>query len=336
MKKKLITLPLSLCMLFGLMSYMICCGDNDSDNKTFTEQGITYTLSEDKQSYVVSACDKQKTDTANILSVYNEKPITTIADGAFKLCDGLKNIIIPDSVTSIGLLSFAGCDALTDVTIGNGVTTIGERAFQMCKTLQNLTIGNNVTEIGSYAFGWCNELENVYISSMENWCQINFAYESSNPLSNGANLYLNDELITNLTIPNSISSISPYAFFHCKSLKSVSIPDNVISIGERSFKTCDQLTNVTIGNGVTVIGESAFSYCAQLTSVTIGNSVTTIENLSFAGCFSLTKIYYTGTEKKWEDIHNNIDTLPTYYYSENPPTESGNYWRYVNGIPTVW
>ena len=96
--------------------------------------------------------------------------------------------------------------------------------------------------------------------------------------------------LTNVTIGNSVTSIGNKAFFDCSVLTSVTIPDSVTAIGSQAFYYCSGLTSVTIGGSVTSIGGAAFSGCSSLTSITIGNSVTSIGGAAFSGCSSLTSI----------------------------------------------
>ena len=107
-------------------------------------------------------------------------------------------------------------------------------------------------------------------------------------IGNGA--FVNCNLLTSITIPNSITSIGDGAFFGCSGLISIKIPDNVISIGSSAFQNCSGLTSVTIGNSVTSIGNIAFSNCTSLTSITIPNSVTSIGGAAFYNCSGLTSI----------------------------------------------
>ena len=96
--------------------------------------------------------------------------VTSIGDSAFWGCSGLTNITIPDSVTSISEYAFSGCCDLTSVTIGNGVTSIGDGAFSDCDGLTSVTIGNSVTNICDWAFDGCSGLTDItYHGTMAQW-----------------------------------------------------------------------------------------------------------------------------------------------------------------------
>ena len=101
---------------------------------------------------------------------------------------------------------------------------------------------------------------------------------------------IKDKTVTDITIPDYVTSIGSYAFYGCSSLTSVTIPDSVTSIGYSAFDGCSDLTSVTIGEGVTSIGSGAFWNCSGLTSVTIPDSVTSIGSGAFAGCGKLVSI----------------------------------------------
>ena len=176
--------------------------------------------------------------------------VTSIGEYAFYYCKGLTSIEIPNSVTSIGDNAFYGCSALTSIEIPNSVTSIGDNAFMACTGLTSVVIPNTVTSIGHSAFEGCSALKSI-------------------------------------EIPNSVTSIGNYAFMACTGLTSVVIPNSVTSIGWFVFYGCSGLTSIEIPNSITSIGDNAFDGCSGLTSIEIPNSVTSIGDNAFGRCSNL-------------------------------------------------
>ena len=204
------------------------------------------------------------------------------------------DLIIPselDGHTVSGIRGFR-FSTITSVTIPDTVTNLGDQSFSFCSFLTNVTIPDSVTSIGSESFFSCRSLAGVYITDIEAWLRIDFCggKHSSNPLDGAHNLYLNSQLVTDLVVPDTITSIRPYAMNGCTSLTSVTIPTSVTSVGYRAFSDCTSLTSVTIPDSVTSIGDYAFSDCTSLTSITIPNSVTSIANGAFQSCEALTNV----------------------------------------------
>ena len=170
------------------------------------------------------------------------------------------------------------------------VTSIHSEAFSFCSALTSVSIPSSMTWIKYSAFIFCRNLTSVYISDIAAWCSIDFTNSASNPLAYGAELYLNGQVIKDLTIPDNVTKIGAYAFSGCSSLTSVTIPSSVTSIGGWTFSDCISLTSVTIPSSVTSIGGKAFSGCSSLTSVTIPSGVKTIETGTFRYCTSLTSV----------------------------------------------
>ena len=232
------------------------------------------------------------------------KGITNISSNAFQSCSNLTSVTIPDNVTNIDYRAFYNCTGLTSVMIGNGVTNIGGSAFNNCSKLESVVIPSTVTNIGSDAFYSCRKIKKIYITDVTAWCNISGLSASSLTFYGGSEggsdkeLYLNNELVTSLVIPDGVTLIPSSAFANFYKLTSVVIPDSVTSIEERAFRRSG-LTNVTIPNGVTNIGRYAFDSCKHLMEVIIPNSVTSIDQGAFGYC----------------SILNNITLLPT-----TPPT----------------
>lgn len=96
----------------------------------------------------------------SLTSVIVPNSVTTIGVSAFGACCKLESINIPNTVTSIGTYTFSGCSNLTSITIPNTVTSIGNNAFYGCTGLTSITIPHSVTEIRAYAFEKCTAIFN--------------------------------------------------------------------------------------------------------------------------------------------------------------------------------
>ena len=227
-------------------------------------------------------------DCYNLTTLSIPNSITTIGEYAFNHCYRLTSLSIPNTVTAIGDYAFDRCSGLTSVILPESVTNIGKYAFSGIG-LTSITIPNSVTSIGDIAFG--SNITEVHISDIAAWCNITFNSSNANPLYYAHHLFLNDTEITNLIIPDGVTSIGNYACYNCDGLTSVTIPIGVTSIGSSAFCYCDGLTSVTIPNGVTSIGGIAFYGCCSLTSVTIPNSVTSFGNGAF---YNVPNIKYSG------------------------------------------
>jgi len=186
--------------------------------------------------------------------------------------------------------AFCGLNSLISVTISEGVKSISMGAFVNCSNLTNVTIGNDVISMDIGAFDACYALTGVYINDLAKWCSIDFANMYGNPLYHAKNLYVNGILVTDIVVPEGVTSIGDGVFAGWTGLNSIIIPDSVESIGDSAFYGCTGLTSVTICDGVASIGDSAFLGCTGLTSITIPDSVTSLGESAFNACGGLTSI----------------------------------------------
>lgn len=153
--------------------------------------------------------------------------------------------------------------------------------------MTTLTVGNGINSIEENVFKNCDALSSVYIKDLSAWCNINFKGVSSDysdipystPLHKGAKLYLNNNELTELVIPDDVKIIGGCAFYGCPSITSVTIGDGVTEIGWYAFRKCPSLTSATIGNNITVVERGAFADCTSLNKVSFGESVKKLRRL---------------------------------------------------------
>ena len=260
---------------------------------------------------------------ANIKTLIIEDGVVNIGNYAFSNCSYLNKVTIGSSVVIIGNYSFYYCINLTGVTIPGSVITIGNNAFYYCSSLTDITIPSSVVTVGNNAFYLCSSLTSINV-------------DPANPVYSSTDGVLFNKVQTTLitypagkigsyNIPNSVTTISAYAFGNCDSLTSVTIPSSVSTIGNYAFVICNNLTSIDVDaantmyasidgvlfnkaqttlitypagktgsyavpNSVTVVYSGAFDNCEGLTSITIPNSVTTIGDFAFEACSSLTDI----------------------------------------------
>lgn len=163
------------------------------------------------------------------------------------------------------------------------VTSIGVKAFAESNQFESITIPDSIGSIGEGAFDCREDLSKVYINSLENWCKIDFKDSGSQPMCNFADLYINGNLLTDLTVPDSITSINNYTFSGCTSITSVTLPNCITKICDDAFSFCDNLEKVEFGHELKSIGNYAFAY-TSLKNITIPDSVTYIGDYAFSCC----------------------------------------------------
>ena len=266
--------------------------------------------------------------------------VTAIGDYAF-FYNKVTSVIIPNTVTSIGMEAFYYCNKLTDITIPNSVYSIGDQAFRgtlwynnqpdglvyaglvvydykgNTPSGANITLRDGTIGIADYALAYWSGLTGITIpNSVINIGDGAFSHctgltsitipNSVSKIGHAVFFYCSG--LTNVTIPSSVTSIGSVAFNGCTGLTSITIPNSIISIDVGAFSGCSSLANVNIPNSVTTIGNSAFSGCSSLVSVNIPDSVTSIGNGAFSGCNGLTNITVE-SGNPYFDSRNNCNAI---------------------------
>ena len=233
------------------------------------------------------------------------------------------NLVI--NAQTINAFSFYGI-TVNNITIGENTTAIGENALcTFYKTINVLNIGANVKNIGASAFNdsfiWLTKV--YYSGDASGWASINFDDIDSNPLYNGANLYLNNNLLKEITINS--ESVNNYAFYNCDTLTNVTFGENVKKIGKYAFNECTKLTTITMPSGLSSIGEYAFNECTKLTTITIPSGLSSIGRYAFYKCNVLSKVNYLGTIDNWVSI--------AFETGSNPLSQNAG--LYINDVKQV-
>ena len=267
----------------------------------------------------------------NLRGAYSVKEGTRIiCDGAFGWCYSLSNIVIPDSVSSIGEWAFSDCSSLKYISIPKSVICLNGNPFVnwdgkleclspnfiyeddvlfnkdkskiisfRIQNIESYIIPDSVTSIGNGAFSGCSFLSSIVIpdsvtsigdGAFSGCSSLSSIVIPKSVTSIGDSAFFGCSSLSNIVIPNSVTSIGDSAFSNCSSLSSIVIPESVTSIGDRAFSGCRSLSSIVIPNSVTSIGEWAFSDCSSLKYISIPKSVICLNGNPFSGCSSLSNI----------------------------------------------
>ncbi len=231
--KKIFALLIALLMVATL----VACANDDTGNpleslgandNSYTDEDcgkgtFTYEASEDGHyeitGYSVNNADLHELE---IPAEINEIAVTSIADEAFKSCNYITSVTIPDTVKYIGDFAFYDCDKLEKVNIADSVQKLGVGVFRDCAILNNVALPEPLVEIPDQLFWNCPSLSAI---------------------SSGKN----------------IEVIGIGAFYNCDAFTAISFPSTVKEIGEMAFYGCDNLVNIAVPASVEKVGDTAFS-----------------------------------------------------------------------------
>lgn len=161
------------------------------------------------------------------------------------------------------------------VILPKNLKTIGEGAFRFCESLESVVIPDGVTGIGNYAFGCCSNMKSVKFPE--------------GLMNMGYNAFYQCYALTTLDLPSSLKTISSSAFADLRNLTTVSLPEQLETIGDNAFNGCKNLKEILIPKGTQTIGYAAFYECNSLEKVTIPASVTAVNN-AFTYCKNLKEV----------------------------------------------
>ncbi len=209
-----------------------------------------YTVGNSTYTYTILTDDTVKitkykgTDESIVIpSEIDGKKVTVIGSSAFYGFKSLKNIEIPDGITSIENYAFCQCWSITSLSVPESVTSIGTGAFRFCGDLKEIKLPSNLTVLSDSLFGADANLEYITFGDAEK----------------------TDTVI----IPETVQKIGNYVFMNCEKIKNIKLPSNLKSIGKTCFQGCISLTGLFIPQSVESIGGGIFGDCDALQSVEI-------------------------------------------------------------------
>lgn len=287
---------------------------NISKYKSVTVEGIRYTLDSEKNEWYVNKAVDRSLERVSIEKEIFDVPVTYIADNAFRDCENLEKVKIPDSVKSIGESAFYncsaletvnlpediwvlegnlfyGCSSLKEISIPDSVQLIYACAFQNCKSLKSIDIPNNVQQLDRNVFAGCTDLEfarlPIRLLGDGYYSSYNKVFGSSDSIS--------------IELSEESTSISASVFRDWTNLKSITIPESVTKIDSKAFSGCTALESVRIPKSVSKIYLDTFSDCSSDLVVSVPHDTDIIDevgttyNLGFlnSGTSSLDELIFS-------------------------------------------
>ena len=201
--------------------------------ETAPSEGLQFTSNGDGTCYLsgIGTC----TDRDIVIpSVHNGERVTAIGVSVFYGNQGLRSVVIPNGVTTIGDSAFRD-SGLKTVVIPDSVTVIEKYAFNGCEKLTDVIIGKKVTRIGDSAFGHCVSL-------------------------------------TSVLLPDSVTTMGKNVFYGCTALQNVIFGSGMKHIGYGAFDSCSALSSVTLGGDLEAINDRAFFNCVSLVEIRFGGT----------------------------------------------------------------
>ena len=266
-------------------SYLRIYTDAASDNEKWYQNWNSYTAT---RPFGDSTYNYQK------LKVYYNVPLKEFNYWS-NLNKDATSIVIPSYISFLPEYIFMDCENIESIDLSQtSFQIIPKGCFSGCNSLAEIKFPNSLESCENDSFLGCNSLTRVYISDISKYMGITFKTEDSHPHTQKWDLYVKNQKISKLTIPNGVSSINDYAFQNCN-LDGVEIPNSITSIGTSAFLNCSSIQNIIIPESVEIIRSNAFGGCTGLSHIFIPSTVTTMTIGStcspFNSCLSTMEIY---------------------------------------------
>ncbi len=241
------------------------------------ESGCRYTLINNNSEYEITS-DGDASGHVIIEDTYRGKPVTRIAESAFRNNGKLESVSLGKNIREIDTNAFYNCSNLASINLPDSLKSLGESAFQACRNLTSIKIPAGITEIKPYTFAYCRGLKTIEFSD---------AIELI-----GENAFSDCDNVASLKLPTNLKMIGKNAFAGNKSLLTLEIPQNLMSISENAFYRCTLLNKVTFANDskMKLLEKQCFAECTSLSNIVLPEGLEEIGTLAFWGCKALANI----------------------------------------------
>lgn len=227
----------------------------------------------------------------------NGKIVTKIGNAAFQQTQ-ITYVNLPEKLKTIGEFAFMYCEKLTDVDMYNEITDIGQGAFAMT-LLEEAYIPPKLQILQNLTYTLCPILKITFPSN-----------GMLHTIGDSAFLYC--AYLTEINLPNTVTSVGEYAFAKCKELKTINLNSNLTNLSKGAFEDCEKLEHIDIPDKINFIYEATFKNCKALQSITLKNSISDVKASAFQGCENLT-IYSTRSKDYYKDSKWNVSARPVFW-----------------------
>lgn len=284
---------------------------------------VPQTVTRNNREYTLTAIGAEAFADSRVVSLSLPSSLTEIKDDAFRRCNALEKVSVPDIATWLGITFhneyasplngyrqlYVGDKPYTALTIPPGVTELHPYAFYDCVTLETADL-SGLTAIPSHAFDGCENLVSVSLdeglTAIGNWAfsictglrEINIP-ESVTTIGEGT--FYGCSALSAIKLPRKLTSIPALSFAGCISLKTLDfLPPTLRSVGDYAFYFCTGLETAFFPQATDYFGAYLFQDCESLREASFPHPGSTLGEFIFANCYQLTSV----------QLPQNIITLP--------------------------
>ena len=197
--------------------------------------------------------------------------LKSVGESAFKDCDNITNLSLPDATETIADNAFYGCSSVTSINLGTGVKEVGAGSFAKCSALTAIRFPSCQTSLGESAFEDCIKL--TYVSLGGNLAAV------------GAKAFKNCVVLSEMVVPDNVTSIGDEAFYGCSGIAAMTLSAKLKTIGARVFWNNSGLVSLSVPGTVESMGQNCFYGCTRLMYLTFEDGTTEMK-ISTSGSLS--------------------------------------------------